>query len=252
MKILGWEPLGNVSPRRLTEARLLLHHAAQLVAAVGRSLIPPHPDDGHTSLEWRARPRGFLGQEVPGTRPWRAALRPEELSISLIVGGEEVGLLPLAGRTQAEAFEWLVGRARGLGGSAERFSLAPPYALPTHAVGAGAAFAAPGDDSLVELARWFGDGDALLRAVAEGWAGSAPVRVWPHHFDLGSVLPLGHAPGEEAPSIGVGLSPGDEGIAEPYLYVTPWPPPPAASLPELPAGGRWHREGWIGAVLTGS
>ncbi len=111
-------------------------------------------------------------------------------------------------------------------------------------------FAAPADGSLVELARWFADGEALLRGVAEGWAGAAPVRVWPHHFDVGSVLPLGPAAGESAPSIGIGLSPGDEGIDEPYLYVTPWPAP--ETLPELPAGGRWHREGWTGAVLTGS
>jgi hypothetical protein len=146
-----------------------------------------------------------------------------------------------------------VERAGGLGAPVERLQLAPPYALPEHPFGAGAAFGAPDDGSLLELARWFGNAEALLRSVASGWPGSAPVRVWPHHFDVGSVLPLDSAPGEEAPSIGVGLSPGEEGIAEPYFYVTPWPPPPSAeSLPELPAGGHWHRTGWTGALLTGS
>jgi hypothetical protein len=59
--------------------------------------------------------------------------------------------------------------------------------------------------------------------------------------------------GDEAPSLGLGLSPGDEGIPEPYFYVTPWPPPgPGEPLPDLPAPGRWHREGWTGAVLTGT
>jgi hypothetical protein len=83
--------------------------------------------------------------------------------------------------------------------------------------------------------------------------GAAPVRVWPHHFDVGSVLPLGAGDGDEAPSIGVGLSPGDEGIPEPYFYATPWPPPGADEpLPDLASPGRWRREGWTGAVLTGS
>ena len=27
---------------------------------------------------------------------------------------------------------------------------------------------------------------------------------------------------------------------------------PAESLPGLPSGGHWHREGWTGVVLTGS
>ena len=250
MKTLLWEPLGNVSPRQLTETRLLLHHAAQLVAAVGRSLVPAHPDDGHTTLYWRAQPRSLTSQEVPGPRPWRAVLRPAELSVAVLAEGSEVGRLALAGRTQREAFEWLVDRARDLGAPVERLGLAAPYQLPEHPVGAGAAFAAPGEGSLAELSCWFADAEPLLRGVADGWFGSPPVRVWPHHFDIGSVLPLGDAHGEGAASIGVGLSPGDEGIAEPYFYVTPWPPP--ESLPELPAGGRWHREGWTGAVLTGS
>ena len=250
MKTLGWEPLGKVSPPQLAEARVLLHHAVQLVAAVGRCLVAPRPDDGHTSLEWRAQARALAGQEVPGPRPWRAALRPDELSLAVLARDAEVSRFALSGRTQAEAFAWLVGRAGDLGAPVERLRLEAPYAIPEHPVGGGAPFTPGADGSPAEVARWFADGDALVRAVAFGWPGATPVRVWPHHFDVGSVLPLGDGHGEDAPSIGVGLSPGDEGIPEPYLYVTPWPPP--ESLPDLPAGGRWHREGWTGAVLTGS
>lgn len=250
MKVLVWEALGGVAPRGLAETRLVLHHAAQLVAAVGRSLVPARPDDGHTSLEWHRTSRSFVGEEVPGPRPWRAALRPDDLSLAVLAEGGEFGRLALAGRTLDEGFAWLLDQARELLAPADRLTLEAPYTLPRHAGGARAAFAAPGDGSLVELAHWFADGEALVRGVAEGWAGAAPVRVWPHHFDIGSVLPLGPAAGESAPSIGIGLSPGDEGIDEPYLYVTPWPAP--NSLPDLPAGGRWHREGWTGALLTGS
>jgi hypothetical protein len=106
------------------------------------------------------------------------------------------------------------------------------------------------DASYAELGRWFANGDGMLRAAAQGFAGAAPVRVWPHHFDVGSVLPLGSGRGEDAPSLGIGLSPGDDGVAEPYFYITTWPARDA--LPELPAGGHWHREGWTGAVLTGT
>jgi hypothetical protein len=250
MKVLVWEALGSVAPRGLSETRLVLHHAVQLVAAVGRTLVPARPDDGHTSLEWHRTSRSFLGEEVPGPRPWRAALRPEDLSLAVLAEGDEFGRLTLAGRTLDEGFAWLLGQALDLGTAADRLTLKAPYTLPPHALGARAVFAAPGDGSLIELSHWFADGEALLRDAAEGWAGAAPVRVWPHHFDIGSVLPLGPAEGENAPSIGVGLSPGDESIVEPYLYVTPWPAP--KSLPDLPAGGRWHREGWTGALLTGS
>jgi hypothetical protein len=253
MPLPHWKPLGKVSPLRLVEARLALHHAVQLVAAVGRGLVPPRPDDGHTSLEWQTGLHGLLGQEVPGMRTWRAALRPRDLTLLLIVDGGIVWPRDLAGRARDEAFAWLEEKALDLGAPHGRLAPHVPYALPEHPVGKGGRFALPGDDSLAEVGRWIADGDALLREVASGWPGSSPVRVWPHHFDVGSVLPLGAGGGEDAASMGAGLSPGDEGIAEPYLYVTPWPPPEAGeALPELPAGGRWHREGWVGAVLTGS
>jgi len=250
METVVWEALGRVSPRGLVEARLLLHHAVQLVAAVGRSLVAPRPDDGHTSLEWRART--LAGQEVPGPRPWRAALLTEGPSLAVLARDAEVARLELSGRTKAEAFGWLAERAASLGAAADRLRLQAPYTIPAHPVGGGAPFRRLADDSLAEIARWFADGNALVRAVVATWPGAQPVRIWPHHFDVGSVLPLAGKPGAEAPSIGVGLSPGDEGIPEPYLYVTRWPVPPADSLPALPGGGRWHREGWVGALLTGS
>jgi hypothetical protein len=76
------------------------------------------------------------------------------------------------------------------------------------------------------------------------------VVVWPHHFDLASLVTLSGS-GEHATTIGLGFSPGDAGIDEPYFYVTPWPAPEAATLPALTIG-RWNTEGWTGAVLRAS
>jgi hypothetical protein len=158
--------------------------------------------------------------------------------------------LPLAGRTFGEAATWLVreGEARGAPSGALRFET--PYALPSPALAGGGAFLASRDDARAELARWFANADGLLRAVAGAWPGAVPVRVWPHHFDVGSVLPLAGHDGKHDATVGVGLSPGDEGIPEPYWYVTLWPLP-GEPRPEL-AVGRWHTTAWTGAVLTGS
>jgi hypothetical protein len=251
MSPFRWEVLGGVSPRQLAEARLLLHHAVQLVAAVGRGLVPPVPDDGHTSLEWLPAAGCLAGRPVPGPRPWRAALRLGDPALVFLSDGTTAAHLPLAGLTLVEAFSWLLHVAEDLGAAAERLLLDAPYAIPEHAVGSGVPFPAAGRPALAEVGRWFANADALLRETAGAWPGAAPVRVWPHHFDIGSVLPLTAGRGEHEPSLGIGLSPGDVGVAEPYLYVAPWPPPPGP-LPDLPSGGRWNREGWTGALLTGS
>jgi len=75
------------------------------------------------------------------------------------------------------------------------------------------------------------------------------VRCRPHHFDLATVANLG--PGGENPrSIGIGVSPGDEHYAQPYAYVSP-SPRFDSRLDEPPKPGRWHTEGFFGAVATG-
>ncbi len=248
----AWVTLGGTSPRELTGARLLLHHAVQLVAAVGRCLLPPQADDGNTSLEWVPASGLLAGPEVGGHRPWRLALRPGDLSLHVVCGDTVAASRSLAGQTVPEAFAWIVDRATDRSARSGRLRLDRSYPVPDHPVAHGAAFSLPGDASLEELGRWYAGADGLLRQVTSGWPESAPVRVWPHHFDIGSVLPLGGSSGDPAASIGIGLSPGDEGIPEPYLYVTPWPPPAPGALPGLPSGGHWHEKGWTGVVLTGS
>jgi hypothetical protein len=45
------------------------------------------------------------------------------------------------------------------------------------------------------------------------------------------------------------MSPGDGSFTQRYFYVSPWPYPDASTLPVL-GSGRWHTQGWVGAVLT--
>jgi len=227
-----------------------MHHALQPVSAVGRSLLPAADDDGHTSLEWLDERGCLAGCPIPVAAPFRAALQPAPLALLVLVEDAPFARLPLAGRTGEEAAAWLAERLVDAGADPGRLDFRVPHPLPEHPVKEGVRFAPPEDGSLDELARLFADADGLLRETAATWPGATPVRIWPHHFDAGVVLPLGPQDGEQARSIGAGLSPGDETIPEPYFYVTPWPPPPTGSLPSLPAGGRWQREGWLGAALT--
>jgi hypothetical protein len=106
-----------------------------------------------------------------------------------------------------------------------------------------------------QLMAWFQLAQRLLSPLAASKSGGE-VRLWPHHFDIATLIELdsgGRETGggrDNARSINVGLSPGDAAYPEPYWYVTPWPPPGGA-LPEL-ARGHWHREGFTAAVLPAS
>jgi hypothetical protein len=244
-----WETLGAVDPRALIDARLQLHWAAQAAAAVGKQLLPHRPDFSEQSLEWLAGPRVLAQGVVAGRQPFRSAVRLARPALLLLdADGGTLRELPLDGRTLDEAYAWVGAEVEALLGRPLAQPLERPEGLPAHPVSNGAPFSLAGSAAPPEIERYYAGADRLLRGVRERNPEASPVRCWPHHFDLATLLRLDpDADPEEARSIGVGLSPGDGTFAEPYVYILPWPRP-AGELPELD-GGRWHTEGWTGAVL---
>jgi hypothetical protein len=248
----AWAPLGAVAPGDLVPVRLALHHAAQLVTAAGRSLLPARPDDSQTAFTWRPGLQALLGEELPGRVPLRVGLRPADLSLLVLADGATQAVA-LAGRTLQGGLDWLRERLEAGGLDGRRLSTAVPYELPDHPIAHGQPFALEPAAAYQELARWFAAGDALVRGAVASRVEATAVRCWPHHFDVGSlILPKPRREDRDPPSIGVGLSPGDETFPEPYLYVTAWPHDDRPALPALPHGGAWHTQEWLGAVLTGS
>jgi len=105
-----------------------------------------------------------------------------------------------------------------------------------------------------EFAKYFGNANAVLKALAANLEGASDVKCWPHHFDIATLITLTDTGDPEtSSSIGVGLSPGDESYQEPYFYITPWPYPDlnVIRLPKLSVG-HWHTEGFVAAILTGT
>jgi hypothetical protein len=235
-----------VLPGELSQARLQLHWAAQLVSAPGTSLLPAEADFSHTNLGWDPKLGVLTGRDV-GAKPLRAALVFEGLELVLIDGGRERSSMRLAGHTLQQALAWL---GKEMADDESAIAL-PVHEMPSHSVGEGGVFSDTGTEARIELAAWFANAFASIReAVADESAASA-VRCWPHHFDVASLITLdAGADAEEARSIGVGFSPGDGSYDQPYFYVTPWPYPDTEDLPSLAAGAHWHRNGWTGAVLT--
>ncbi len=252
-----WETLGAVAPRELADARLQLHWAAQAASAVGKQLLPSRPDYSEQSFQWSGTHRALVQGLVEGERPFRSALRPSSPALLLLSDdGEILRELPLDGRTLDEVYDWMRDEVEMLLGRPLEKPLERPGELPPHPVGTGAPFSTANATAFDELGRYFGNLDRLLRQTENRNPGASPVRCWPHHFDLATLILLD--PGTEpetsqtSRSIGVGLSPGDGTYPEPYLYVLPWPKPEGQDLPALGGGGRWHTEGWTGAVLKAS
>lgn len=245
MSSADWQKLGAVAPAALAGARDAAHGAAQWPSRAARAALPPADDDSHSNLGWDAS-GGLLHTHDLGDGH-RLGFSFAGFSLVHVSAAGVVDELALAGRGRGEITSWLSGIPPVADGDMSWLDRALPYALPP-AVDEGSNDA-PDPAALAELARWYANGAGLLDEIAAADPAASDVRCWPHHFDIATLITLAGA-GEEATTIGVGLSPGDGSYADPYLYVTPWPYPPADALPDLPAIGHWHTNGFVAAIAT--
>lgn len=239
--------LGEADAASLAQARLQLHVAAQAAALAGRVFAEAEPDWGHVGLYPASD--GVLMSRPVGQTGLATGVSVASGEVVAADGSGELGRLTLDGETLDSTIGWLrrsVSEA-GMDGAALEID---HEKLPDHGLKSGGAFElARRDNELAELAAWFSAGAEAVGLAASVFETASPVRVWPHHFDVASAIAIPEK-GDDA-LLTIGMSPGDEGYAEPYFYATFWPYPPEEALGPPPEGGHWHSEGWVGAVLKG-
>jgi hypothetical protein len=249
----GWLTVGAVGPTKLVEARVQAHWAVQLIASIGQAFVEPRADDSHRAMVWTAD-NDFLGDPTRPEPSLRVRVRLQGLTVRL--EAEDAtwdDTLALDGKTLEDAYKWVGERISEHGGDAEGKLTLPDFEIPYHAVVDGAAFSAADGPSFVEVKRWFHNANVMLRRIARGHEGASGIRVWPHHFDIGFLIVIDpDVDSEGGRTVGVGLSPGDKEIPEPYWYVNVWPRPEPGDLPGLDGAGQWNMEGWFGAYLRGT
>src|SRR5262249_31364417 len=159
----------------------------------------------------------------------------------------------LNGRTDADVRGWLGRRVIARGLDAQALDAPSPYEIPAFAVSDGARYATDSlREALAVLSDWYANanlvlGDGQQALVARG-LNAPPVRCWPHHFDLDTLVYFGSKNPDDVRTMGAGFSPGDEYYDEPYFYVSVYPAPDVPMLPRLPAIGHWHAQDFTAAV----
>lgn len=86
---------------------------------------------------------------------------------------------------------------------------------------------------------------------------TSPLNFWSGHFDLSLVWFSGRKVPDVDPEdaeyadeqMAFGFSTGDEGIPDPYIYITAYPWPDALPDAELPRPARWHLADWKGGLI---
>ena len=158
----------------------------------------------------------------------------------------------MGGADGIDVRRWLGARLAADGFDPERLDAAPPYAMPESAIAQGGRYGGElAEAGQGPLADWFAFAERQLDGARAAFAAlslEAPApRLWPHHFDLATLVAFAAARGETG-YVGAGFSPGDGYYDEPYFYVSIYPKRDLATLPALSSPGVWHSKDFLAAV----
>lgn len=234
-------------PANLTPTHNTIRGYAQVLGKIRRALAPKQKHWWHVSLQ--AATTGLTTTPVP-VGDFTFALRLDFTTHQLVIQtsrGEELRW-PLRGQSVATFCEQTLA---GLAG----FGIYPdidrnPFTDTT-----------PGTYN-PEVAEQYWQAFSQMDSVFKQFKGelraeTGPVQLWPHHMDLallwfsGRLVP-GQDPKDEENAdeqMNFGFSPGDEGVPEPYFYITAYPTPNGFATTPLPDDAYWHTEGFTGAIL---
>lgn len=247
-----WPQLDRSELSQLNEATEQVHRAAQFLSMAGKFFVPNQPDDSHTNMGWNLPCSRFEGHLLPTGH--RMALYPESMDLLLLdAEGAVAATYALPGKTWAEGVQWVRETLGQWGIYAAAYEIDLHYELPDHAIHHGAPFQAPDSAGYAAFSKVRSLGHLVMTEWAGFFSEASPVRTWPHHFDIGSYMPLEwDAEGAAVKSISIGLSIADTYVDEYYFYLTHWSQADDISyesLVQLPACGFWNRKDFTGALL---
>ena len=248
----SWQELAISNLNALVPVRNQLHYAVQFIAAAGKHLIEPRPDDSHTSVSWNQASSSFMGQPILNKHNYFISLKPAILELS-ICNDKKIPLksISLHQNSRTSILAWMRSSLSEIGIESKNLWLEMHYEIPDHPLAHGEDFELINTEYFEFFSEIYSNADNIFSAIKKLIPETSEVRCWPHHFDIATLISLDpNKDAEQARSIGIGMSPGDAEFASPYFYITPWPyPDKSKKLPDISGPGSWHTKSWSGRLL---
>ncbi len=216
----GFPPLALADWRATRDT---LHRYARVLGAIRAALTPKQKHWWHISL--RVAPSGITTTEIPAGNK-RFDLRLDLIAHRLVIQAihAQPPHTPLGGQSSAVLGAQIVTALENLGIETGLDKTKLGDTAPAHY-----------DRAAVErFWRALQRIDTILKRFQEKLeTNTSPVQLWPHHFDLAMIWFSGRKvpdtdPADEEASeeqMNFGFSTGDDGIPDPYFYVTAYPLP---------------------------
>jgi len=251
----NWEFFSLQSKDHFKSATLLQHHAIQFIAMAGRYLISQKPDDSNTNMKWYLNKKMVVGDWINSRQfPLKLGIRLEDLILFIFDPSfHDIAHFYLQGKTKPDIFQWFKLTLRELDvENIDALQMDMHYSIPPHKTDDEAPFEIENKDEMKTLSVLRSNAELVLDELSRQFDHPSKVKIWPHHFDTGCVVPVENTGGEIRKSIGLGLAVPDENVDYYYFYVNHWSADDNldyTQIRELEGGGHWITSSWIGAVL---
>ena len=249
--IKPWQLLSISYNDKLQDTLLQQYHAAQFLAIAGRYLIPQQADDSNTSLVFLPEKQELAGQELQTDN--RLVLNLSDFSLGFLKKDTLVlHEISLQGKSKSEVYDILVQILNKEGIKTGNLKNKLHYDLLDHELLHGAVFKKNDTQFIQEHIGYRHNAQLILEQIAGEYPKAERVRVWPHHFDTGSIIPVRFDDqGAITQSMGIGWAIPDSMINEPYFYLSFWSAKPSILPENMPAltSGEWMIPEWNGGVL---
>ena len=219
-----------------------MHLAAQYLAAAGISFLEKKSDDSHTNLGFSTE-NGCLYTHPLSKNGEILCLDYEKFSLEW-KSKQNSTTFRLDGATHREVLEWLIDTSQIFLNKEYRYKF--HYDLP-YTVDDLFTFKLNDSSKLTELMHERNLAQFVLEKIENLYKLSAPIRIWPHHFDTGiySDIPDSNI------SVGLGLATPDAISNNSYLYLTGYKNGSVIDTTGFPllTSGEWKNDDFKGAIL---
>jgi len=249
-----WHTLTLSFNEQFYDALQQQHHAARYLALAGRHLLPQQPDDSNTSMRYLPPIESLIGNEL--AKDLHLGLHLTKMELQLLNQDEKlINKFTLNGKTDNEIFKAMKKLLQNAGIDITKISNDLHFEIPFHPVADGDVFNTSDSEYFQENAFYRHNTEIILHEVVTDYPDAAPIRVWPHHFDTGTFIPVEkNEQGMPSKSIGLGWAIPDSMVDEPYYYLSYWSAE-SNHIPKSPdplPAGKWMMPNWNGAVLPHS
>ena len=224
-----------------------LHIAAQYLAAAGISFIKKETDDSHTNLGWNTS-QGRIETHFFGPENQQLAINLITQHLEWLKEGEKTDSININQHSHQEILDWISVQV-SKSGLKEVYKYQFHYDLPYPTL--------LDSESLIfdiqtlkKIVERFNTGQKAFELFLAKNNLMSPIRIWPHHFDLGIYTRLNS---ESNLFMGAGLAIPDSLVDDLYYYASAYNNGSAIVTKSFSplSSGNWRTD-WNGATLAAS